>query len=247
MKEDYFAKKATRIRQRIKVLTNMPIFQEEIKRLRKKWNIPLNGLETDQDLENWKIQLEVATDDYDEREWPKCLDEIKKLRQAGKHIEIDEKRKEYQSKRPLIEFNDDIWSVVREYRLSQRWNSGIKHYLLTNSTENWGIANGVSIVTTWANGMKLLSLELDGETTLIDIKHMWPWVKRMQKGLLSKQFDKFQPIRNFERDKRTYELEQDGKTLEEIAEAINVEFDNALVEGEVKQIIKRHKKRLNIN
>ncbi len=95
--------------------------------------------------------------------------------------------------------------------------------------------------------MKLISLEIDGDTTLKDVKHIWPWVKLMQKDLMYRQADKFQPIKNFERDTRIYTLDKEGKTLTEIAETINLEFDNALLEGELKQIIKRYKKRLNIN
>jgi hypothetical protein len=247
MKNDYFAEKTKRLKQAIKVLISRPAFQKEIADLRKKWNIPPDGIKNEDDNQEWNRNLDIATDRYHEKEWPKCRAEIDRLNKDRKFREAEEKRKEHNAKAPLNEFREDIWSVVRKYRLSPRWHTGIRRYILFNDPDNLNLTAGVTIVTTWENGIKRIALEIDGDTTLNDIKHIWPWVKRMQKGLMYRQADKFQPIKNFERDTRIYELDQAGKTLKEIAETINLEFDNALLEGEIKQVIKRYKERLNIN
>jgi hypothetical protein len=247
MKSNYFDEKAKRLKQEIKVLVSRPAFQKEVAILREKWNIPSEGIKTEDDNQEWHHKLDIATDEYRNVEWPKCRAEIDRLNKERKFREAEEKRKEHNAKAPLNEFREDIWSVVRKYRLSPRWHNAIRRYILFNDPDNLNLAAGVTIVNTWENGMKLIALEIDGDTTLKDIKQVWPWVKRMQKDLMYKRADKFQPIKNFERDKRIYELEQGGKTLTEIAELINVEFDSALLETEVKQIIKRYKKRLNIN
>jgi hypothetical protein len=247
MKNDYLDEKVKRLKQEIKVLVNRPAFQKEIADLRRKWKIPPDGIKNEDDNQEWNRKLVVKTDEYYEAEWPKCRTEIDKLNKEGKFREAEEKRKECNAKAPLNEFREDIWSTVRKYRLSPRWHNAIRRYILFNDPDNLNLAAGVTIINTWENGMKRISLEIDGDTTMKDIKQVWPWVKRMQKDLMYKRADKFQPIKNFERDKKIYELDQEGKTLTEIAELINTEFDDALLEGELTQIIKRYKKRLNIN
>lgn len=247
MQDDYYKEKTERLKQAIRVLVSRPAFQKEIADLREKWHIPPEGIKNEDDNQNWNRQLDIDTDEYYEAEWPKCRAEIDKLNAEKKFRETEEKRKEWNAKAPLNAFRDDIWSVVRKYRLSPQWHTGIHRYLLYNDPDNLNLTTGVTIVNTLKNGMKLISLEIDGDTTLKDVKHIWSLVKRMQKDLMYRQADKFQPIKNFERDTKIYTLDQEGKTLSEIAETINLEFDNALLEEELKQIIKRYKKRLNIN
>lgn len=247
MKNDYFEEKTKRLKQEIKVLVSRPAFQKEIADLRKKWNIPQDGIKTEDDNQEWNHKLDVATDEYHETEWPKCRAEIDRLNKERKFREAEEKRKEYNAKAPLNEFREDIWSVVRKYRLSPRWHTGIRRYLLFNDPDNLNLTAGVTIVNTWENGMKRIALEIDSDTTLKDIRHIWPWVKRMQEGLMYKKADKFQPIKNFDRDKRIYELEQEGKSEKEIGDTIQQEFGDSLDYNEINIAVNRYKKRLNIN
>jgi hypothetical protein len=247
MKKDYFAEKTKRIKQEIKVLVSRPAFQKEISDLRKKWNIPQDGIKTEDDNQEWNRNLDTATDRYHEKEWPKCRAEIDRLIKERKFREAEEKRKEHNAKAPLNEFREDIWSIVRKYRLSPRWHTGIRRYLLFNDPDNLNLTAGVTMVVTWENGMKRLALEIDGDTTLRDIRQVWPSVKRMQKDLMYRKADKFQPIKNFERDKMIYELEQDGKSEKDIGDIIQQEFGDTLDYNEINIAIKRYKKRLNIN
>lgn len=106
------------------------------------------------------------------------------------------------------------------------------------------IPAGITVAMNWDNGIKRISLEIDDDTTLNDLKHVWKWARKMRKGRLS---DKFQPIPNFDRDKRAYELELEGRTEKEIGDTIQEEFGDSLDYNELKIVIKRYKKRLNIN
>ncbi len=247
MKDDYFAEKTKRLKQAIKVLVSRPAFQKEITDLREKWHIPPEGIKNEDDNQNWNRQLDIDTDEYYKTEWPKCRAEIDKLNAEKKFREAEEKRKECNAKAPLNEFRDDIWSVVRRYRLSPRWHTGIRRYLLFNDPDNLNLTAGVTMVTTWENGMKRIALEIDGDTTLNDVKHIWPWVKQMQKSLMYRQADKYQPIKNFDRDKRIYELSHEGKSSNDIGDTIQQEFGDSLDYNEINLAIKRYKKRLNIN
>lgn len=247
MKNDYFDEKAKRLKQEIKVLVSRPAFQKEVATLRGKWNIPSEGIKTEDDNQEWHHKLDIATDEYRNTEWPKCRVEIDRLNKERKFREAEEKRKEHNAKAPLNEFREDIWSVVRKYRLSPRWHNAIRRYILFNDPDNLNLVAGVTIVNTWENGMKLIALEIDADTTLKDIKQVWPWVKRMQKDLMYKRADKFQPIKNFERDQRIYELQQEGRSEKDIGDIIQREFGDSLDYNEINIAIKRYKKRLNIN
>ena len=247
MKSNYFEEKTKRLKQEIKVLISRPAFQKEIAFLREKWNIPPDGIKTEDDNQEWHHKLDVATDKYNETEWPKCRAEIDRLNKERKFREAEDKRKEYNLNVPMNAFREDIWSVVRKYRLSPRWHTGIRRYLLFNDPDNLNITAGVTMVTTWENGMERLALEIDGDTTLKDIRQIWPWVKRMQKDLMYKRADKFQPIKNFERDQRIYELQQEGRSEKDIGDIIQREFGDSLDYNEINIAIKRYKKRLNIN
>lgn len=247
MKNDYFEGKRKVLRQKIKVLINRPDFQEDVINLRTKWKIPSDGIKNEEDNQNWNTQLDIDTDEYYDKEWPKYRPEIIKLKERGKFREAEEKTKEANAKAPLNAFNSDLWGVIRKYRLSPNWHNGIRRYLLFNDPENMNLPAGVTISTTWENGIKLISLQIDSDTTQKDIKQVWPWVKRMQKGLSYRQADKFQPINNFDRDKRAYELHKEGKSPEEIGDIIQEEFGDSLDYNELNVAIQRYKKRLNIN
>ena len=63
MKNDYFADKTKRLKQEIEVLVSRPAFQKEIADLRKKWDIPQDGIKTEEDNQEWNHKLDVATDE----------------------------------------------------------------------------------------------------------------------------------------------------------------------------------------
>jgi hypothetical protein len=244
MKIKYHEKALSRLKQKIKLLVARPDFQKDIQELRTKWKIPSNGIKDEQENENWNMQLGIDTDEYYDKNWPKERKELLALRKAGKHREADEIKKKINADAPLNAFNNDIWSVIRKYRLSPKWNNGIRRYLLFNDPTNLNISFGIPVKFEWENGMRRIYLEIDEDTTLDDLKNVWSWARKLQRG---KKYDKYQPIKNFDRDNRAYELQLEGRTEKEIGDIIQEEFGDTLDYNELNIAIKRHKKRLNIN
>lgn len=244
MENKYFERQRERLEQRIKVLVNRPDFQKDILFLRNKWKIPQDGLKSDEDYENWSTKLLEKTDKYYDKNWPKEKKKIIELREKGKHEEANELKNKINKQAPLNEFGNDVWVMIINYRLSPRWYEGIKHYLLYNDSKNMGIPVGTTVLNNWDHGIPIVSIQFDKDTTLEDIKRAWSWARKMYRGGV---FHKFQPIKKLDRDKRTYELKNEGKDWEEIAEIIESEFGDDLDYNEINIAINRYKKRLNIN
>lgn len=244
MKIKYHEKALSRLKQKIKLLVARPDFQKDIHELRIKWKIPQDGIKNEEANEKWNTQLDIDTDEYYDKNWPKERKELLVLRKAGKHREADEIKKKINANAPLNAFNNDIWSVIRKYRLSPKWNNGIRRYLLFNDPANLNISFGIPVKFEWENGMRRIYLEIDEDTTLDDLRNVWSWARKLQRG---KKYDKYQPIKNFDRDNRAYELQLEGRTEKEIGDIIQEEFGETLDYNELNIAIKRHKKRLNIN
>lgn len=240
----YFEKQKERLEQRIKVLINRPDFQKDILFLRDKWKISKDGLKNDDDYGKWSDTLLERTDEYYDKNWPEEKKKIIELREKGRYDEANEIRNKINKRSPLIEFGDDIWVMIINYRLSPRWYEGIKHYLLYNDSKNMGIPAGATVLNNWEHGIPIVSIQFDKDTTLEDIKRAWSWARKMYKGGVS---HKYQPIKKFDRDKRIYELEKKIKDWKEIAEIIENEFGDDLGYNEINIAINRYKKRLNIN
>jgi hypothetical protein len=242
--DKYQKRQSERINQKIKVLTNRLDFQKDIHFLRNKWEIPTDGLKNDDDYEEWSTTLLEKTDEYYDKNWPKEKKEIITLREKGKYDEANEIKNKINKLTPINEFGDDIWVMIINYRLSPRWYEGIKRYTLYNDSKNMGIPAGATVLNNWDHGIPIVSIQFDRDTTLEDLKRAWSWARKMYKGGV---FHKFQPIKKFDRDKRAYELEKEGKDWEEIAGIIEKEFNDDLDYNEINIAINRYKKRLNIN
>lgn len=250
MKLSYIKKSAKRQKQKAIVLISRPDFQEDMLSLRKKWNIPADGIKTDEEKRKWELDLSRATTKYYDEEWPKFHEELEQLQIHGPYKKFKERQDEINDFAPGNAFEKDIKSILQKYLLSPKWKSPIRRYILLNDVDNMAMNVGVTIaghLNDYEPVEYQLCLHIDEDTTLEDIKEIWSDVMEHQEMLIYKKQNKFQPIKNFERDKRIYELEQEGKTIKEIGDIINSEYDDGLLDGEIKQIIKRYKKRLNIN
>jgi hypothetical protein len=244
MQDKYQKRQSERIKQKIKVLTNRPDFQKDILFLRNKWKIPKSGLKTEDDYGKWSTKLLEKTDRYYDKNWPNEKKKIIDLRERGKYDEANELKNQINKLAPINEFSDNVWFIIINYQLSPRWHEGIKNYLLFNNTEKMGIPVGTTVLNNWDHGVPIISIQIDKDTTLEDLKRVWSWARKMYRGGV---FHKYQPIKNFDRDKRAYELEKEGKDWEEIAGIIEKEFNDDLDYNEINIAINRYKKRLNIN
>lgn len=93
MKKNYLEKRKDRLEQKIKLLVSRPDFQKEILELRKKWNIPLNGIKNEEDNQNWNRKLLIDTDEYYTKNWPRERKKIIELREQGKFREAEKTKR----------------------------------------------------------------------------------------------------------------------------------------------------------
>jgi hypothetical protein len=232
------------------VLVSRPDFQEDMIRLRKKWNIPEEGIKTEEHNRSWNKKLRQETDTYYKEEWPKHRQELDQLQEAGKFKEWKARQDELNDAAPQNAFYKDIKAVMTKYLLNPKWREPIRRYILFNDPDNMNLSFGVTIAGHLNDYEPIeyqLCLHIDEDTTLEDIKEIWPDVKEHQKNLIYKKNEKYQPIPNLDRDKRAYELEKEGKSYDEISGIIYEEFNIWLGYNEIGILINRYKKRFNIN
>lgn len=249
MNETYFDKRRERINQKVKVLVARPDFQTDIAQLRNKWNVPPDGIKEEDKIQEWYHWLDEETDKYFKEKWPAQRSYLESLAKDGKLAEKEESRKQFNASAPLNAFQSDVGVLVNKYKLPQEWHNPVKRYLLFDSSHNLGVPLGnVSIQIAWDDktGRRQLSLILNADTTIEDIKSFWPQVMLEQARLRDKTTKKFQPIPNLDRDKRICELAEQGKSYEDVATVIRGEFKVKSTFGydDVSKALHRYRKRL---
>jgi len=239
----------TKQKQKIKLLVNRPDFQKIILVLRKKWNIPKDGFQKQEDIDNWNNKLNFDSDKYLEEVLPakkKDMDKAINDKNTELYFQL---RNEFNNNLPRNAFLNDIKKLVHDQRISPRWINGIKRYLLSNNLDNMAIFLGPVIATKVDMELDLetISIEINEDTVLDDIKAIWPEVKERQSELLYKKRNKNQPMKNFERNKKAYKLKQEGKNLKEIAEILSNKYKKDYVYTDAADFIKKYKKIVGIN
>lgn len=250
MKKEYLDKLHQRAKQKAKLLINRPDFQEAVIILREKWNIPLEGIKNEKGNQKWERELDQTTEKYFQEEWPKHRKELELLNKPATYGQYKQRMQELNNLVPLNAFGLAIKSILKKCELNPKWENSIRRYVLFNDINNMSLPVGVTITSHISNfdpAEQWLSINIEEDTTLEDIKKIWPEVMEHQKNLVYKKQKKYQPIPNLERDKRIFELSKEGKSSETIANTINTEFDDAMDENQTQIALKRYKKRLNIN
>ena len=248
MNREQTKKLSTRQQQKIKVLINKPDFIKAILKLRVKWNIPEKGLKHQKEIDNWHQQLEQDTRNFIEHNWAWKKEGLQKIKEGRDHSKHNSLLDDFNHSIPRNALLRDIKALVKEFKLSPRWVRGINRYLLTNDPDTLGIFIGPVISTSvdFEFDTQVISIEIDADTTLNDIKAIWPSVKSAQKNLRYKTQDKFQPFRQFERNKKAYELQQQGLTYEKIAKELSSAKKEYGYE-DVGKMIERYKRKVDIN
>ena len=106
----------------------------------------------------------------------------------------------------------------------------------------------MSLLITWdgKTGERQISLTLQADSTIEDVRAIWPLVMTEQTRLHD-YGKKFQPAPNLKIDQRAYELKQQKKTNNLIADIISEEFElDGYSYKEVSDSLRRHKKRLGL-
>ena len=248
MKNDQIKKLSSRQWQRIKVLTSKPDFTNAISKLRGKWDVPVSGLKNQQELDSWYQQLEQNTKNYFSQKWPKERETLLKIKAQGDHSKYSEQLKKFNDSVPRNAFLRDIKKMVKALKLSPRWVQGVKRYLLTDDPDTMGMFIGPVLRTQidLEFQTEVIYLKIEANTTLEDIKAVWPNVKEMQSRLPYKEQKKFQPLRQFSRNKKAFELRQQDMKYREIAKELSTKKKTYGYE-EVGKMIERYKKKVDIS
>lgn len=251
MNKSYFDKRRERIRQKLDILYARPDFQLDVTEFRKRWNIPEDGIKTEEDNQSWREWLEDETNKYIEQHRQEHHKQMQDLLQQNKQAERDDLHKAFNSRVPRNAFRLEILRFLKKYKIPFQWQEITRRYLLfnkKNDDERMPI-NSVTLQENWdfdINGWQL-TLILSADTTLDDVKAIWPLVKAEQSKLYDHESKKFQPIPNLKIDERAYELKQQKMTNSSIADEINKEFPHlSYTYKDVSDSLRRHKKRLRI-
>lgn len=248
MKDEYIQKASSRLKQAIKVLVSKPSFLDVVLILRKKWGIPNEGFKSQSDIDDWYQKINEDTEQYFKHFWPPKRQELVELKSKGNLAEHKKVLDEFNNKAPQNAFLIDVKKLTHEQKLSPRWTNGIRRFLLFNDLSNMGIFIGPVISTKLdlEFGTETISLEIEANTTLEDVKAIWPQIKEMQARLPYSKQKKFQPLRKFDRNKKAYELHQTGKKYREIADEFSKD-GKTIGEEDVAKMIERYKNKVDIN
>lgn len=248
-KSAYFDKRRDRIKQKLEVLLARRDFQPDIAELRKLLNVPENGFQDEDTYTKWEIKLELDTQKYFSENLPAMSVHLQELKQQGKIAELEQEQQIFNQKAPRNYIEYCIWRLVHKHKLSPLWRSSLKKYVLFNDLESlWVPAGNITMNIKWdkKTGHRELSLIIYADTTLEDVKAIWPEIMKQQEQLQDKTADKFQPIPNLKRDKRILEHAEVGKSYEEIASEIKKEFKVSASFGydDVSKALNRYRKRI---
>ncbi|QQS43421.1 hypothetical protein IPM65_04675 [Candidatus Roizmanbacteria bacterium] len=247
-KSAYFDKRRERNKQKLEVLLLRKDFQADITELRKLLKIPEGGFTDENAYTMWEINLELETQKYFSENSPSMIQRLQELKEKGQMAEYEQERLMFNQKAPRNFINYCIWQLIHKYKLSTQWRSSLKNYVIFNDIENfWVPASNISMNIKWdkKTGHRELSLIIYANTTLEDVKAIWPQVMKQQEQLQDKDKDKSQPIPNLKLDKRVFELWKSGtRPYEKIAEKIREEFNQSdFIYTDVSNALKRYKKR----
>ncbi len=224
-------------RQKTKLLAEQPKFKSEIKRLRKKWNIPEDGFQDYEEFNSWETAFNEQNRVYQQVKYPEFITKFKKEPDYGERL------KEFNKKAPNNELQSDLAILIKTQKLSPLWIQGLRGYLLRNFMP---IPAGliVEISTDPITDSPILKLVLQEDTTIKDIQSAWREISEYQKKLPYWRKKKSQPMPYFERNKRAYELKQAGKSYKEIAEILTKELKTEYDYTQILDFIQSHEKQI---
>lgn len=143
----------------------------------------------------------------------------------------------------------DIETMLREFKLALHYKSRLIPYLLFGKVSEDDKSSRVSIFSeSPKGGTDRLYLEIFRDTRLQDIQEKWLDIELQQVMMFGRPERKREKAaKNFERDKRIYELKCLGKKSTEIGTIIKEEFGGRkLCYDEVNKIHSKMQKRVNM-
>jgi len=248
-KEQYFDRQKKRIAQRAMLLIENAEFQKRVNEIRVMWNIPLEGLKSNEESEIWHGEFYKLEETQAASIISKNRDELIKLKENGKYKEAKNFNDKLVREFPLNKFRIQIKKIIRDFKIPLHWFDGIKRYVLFNNVDLMHVRTNISVQTEQDKDVFIpkMSISISSDTTLNDIKQNWFWIKEHQKRLNSHTKEKFQPLKKFERNKRAYILYKQGETYKDIASILSEEFDEDVFYDDVPKYIERYLSVVDIN
>jgi hypothetical protein len=214
-----------------KIVDN-PYFQEEMIRLRKKWNIPEQGFTDIDKHQEWAKAFDRQEYEYiwsDEQAKARRLLKEKRQKLSPQEYTIAEEKKDWEelnAKIPVNEFHMDLNILRRELGLENYWDNFMQGYLISNKAGrlqgyNSYIESRIKADSTDSE----LYLRIFANTTLDDIKEMWHLVELHQSKLPGyKKLHRDSDPQIIERDKYIMELIVQGKKPRHIKHMVYNKF-----------------------
>jgi len=185
----------------------------------------------------------------------KFQEEIRKSRKildiTQKGFKTDKEKIEWQNKTDfysslsLKTFNKILINLRIKFKLSNKWEDFLKHYILYNKIRILGGGFTIKVELDKNTNKEEICLKINKQTTLKDIVRRWYEVKSLQKRVFRiKDNKRFKEIKKLERNKRILELTDQEFKDKKIAKKINEEFNEILIYSDIPKIRNRFKKKL---
>lgn len=141
----------------------------------------------------------------------------------------------------LAEYHEDISSLIRELKLTERWHEGISNYIQTDAPNVLKMKpyDPVKVEYDSEKNIKSLWIQVDKDTTRPELIEAF----KNAQYLLGAE-DKKQPPENLDRDLAVLERHRDGLKNKELAAWLNENYEGAFNTEDVKTILKRIKRKL---
>ncbi len=249
MKTKQVKKPTNRIKQRARLTLANPDFQKNVAEIRERFSIPQEGIKDNDQSEKWHHNFYLSNDEYFEKNISRIKIEELELEKGKKFKEAFNLRRQFNKDAPINALDICIKKILEKHRLPLGWHHSIQRYILFNNLDSMWIVGNVTVREDFDLDTDLvqLSIGIDDSTRLEDIKKAWSRIKFHQKRLASYTKKKFQPIKNFDRDKEAYELSVSNKSNDEISDILSEKYDKNYTYVDVASFIKRHKQKIGIN
>ncbi len=150
-----------------------------------------------------------------------------------------------QQEEPLNILAIGTTDLLTKYRLPVSWWRPVRMYVLYNDTR-LQVGPTVSSGVDESTNEPTIQINAQSNTTLKDIEAIWPLVTRLQGHHPYRSKKKIQPMPKYDRDKRAFELRDEGLKLREIAELLSNESGEVYGDSDVAKFIERHGQKVGI-
>lgn len=199
-----------------------------------------------------KIDLLLANDDFN-----KDVDVLRIKWTKGKILKLNDEEygKWFQgllnwtTNKPLRLYNDfykDLDKLRKKFKLSDIWDRFLYHYILFGNREFTSYSGMINYKSSKNRNKRKLSIRILPNTTIKDIEHLWPLIKRYQEELSYYSPKRFKKIINLRRDKLIFDSKKQGLTCRQIVGLLKEQGYGGVSYDYVSKIVKRYKNQIKI-